>query len=354
MKSKRILVSILMVAGLFVGSVAISQNIKLNPIKPGAKSSAQISDEQQAILAVRSAKASVVSIVGSSSDSKSGEIVNAVSGTGFVIDASGLVVSNNHVVQDTKLKYYVVLPDGSQYDAKILGQDKFNDVALLKIEASGLTPAKLGNSDDLETGQTVFAIGNSLGIYQNSVTRGVVSGLGRAIDLSASQLDPQPRLQNLIQTDASINLGNSGGPLVNLAGEVVGMNTLVDRLGEGLGFAVPINAVKDSISELKSFGKVSKPYAGISFITLNKALAEAKQLSTDQGALIEAVATSSPAERAGLKAGDIITEVNHGKLTQANEIDSVISRYHAGDQVLIKYVRDKQEIEAPLILVEYK
>src|SRR6185503_15388053 len=173
-----------------------------------------------------------------------------ISGTGFVIDGSGLVVTNDHVVDDSSYKYFVVLADGTQYDAMILGQDKFDDVALLKINASGLVPAKLGDSDNLETGQSVFAIGNSLGRYQDSVTRGVISGLGRGITVDPNS----PTMHNWIQTDAAISTGNSGGPLVNMAGEVVGMNTLIDTQGEALNFAIPINTIKDSISQLQTFG----------------------------------------------------------------------------------------------------
>src|SRR3989344_3597028 len=237
--------------GLFVSGVAVSQSIKLNPIKPGQKLIAQISDEQQAILAVRKAKASVVSIEGFKSllgNGNSTPTVEPTNGSGFIYSADGLVVSNSHVVQDPLAEYTVVLANGSKYPAKVLGLDKFNDVAVLKIEAKNLPASALANSDDLETGQSVFAIGNSLGIYQNTVTRGVISGLGRMVSVGTPQ-DAKPRFQNLIQTDAAINPGNSGGPLVNFLGEVIGINTAIDRTGEGVAFAVPVNLVKSSVSD---------------------------------------------------------------------------------------------------------
>src|SRR5258708_23846904 len=183
-KKTSLLIPGITLLALFVFSQpGLSATLKLIPIKPTANQNFAQSDEQQAILAVRTAKAVVVNIVGTNnaiSNSNGQPTVNTLSGTGWILDSSGLIVSNNHVVQDPSFKYMVELSDGNQYDAKVLGLDKFDDVALLKIDASGLAMAKIGNSDNLETGQSVFAIGNSLGKYQYTVTRGVVSGLGRA------------------------------------------------------------------------------------------------------------------------------------------------------------------------------
>lgn len=341
---------------VFISADVIGVSLKLKPIKPISGKTKDLSDEQQAIAAVRLAKPAVVSIVGNRVDQMSNEAVldfNVVNGTGFIINPNGLIVSNSHVVSDVKNKYFVVFSDGSQYEAKVLGADKYNDIALLKIEVGNLPASRLGNSDNLETGQTVFAIGNSAGKYQNTVTRGVVSALGRAIGLG-DETNPQPRLQNLIQTDAAINSGNSGGPVINLSGEVIGMSTLVDRSGESLGFAVPINAVKTSVQQILDFGKVSRPFLGVNFTTVNKAVQALKQLSTSEGAYIKAVAVGSPAERAGLLAGDVIVEINREKLTLINEMDKVLFKLPVGSTVVIGYLRNGKKEEAVAVLGEYR
>jgi len=354
--SKKFLAPILITVGLLLAGISVGQNIKLNPIKPGAKSSANISDEQQAILAVRKAKASVVSINGLRTyvgRGNSTPIIEPLEGTGFIYSKDGLVVSNSHVVQSENTEYFVVLGDGKEYRAKVLGLDKYNDVGVLKIDAPGLTPAVLGNSADLETGQSVFAIGNSLGRYQNTVTRGVVSGLGRTVSIGTPD-DPRPRFQNLIQTDAAINPGNSGGPLVNMAGEVIGINTLVDRTGEGVGFAVPVSAIRDSVNQLLAFGKASHPYAGLVFATINKLMKIQENLTVDQGSLVISVGASGPAYNSGVRVNDVILEINHEKLTERSELDAVLQKYKSGDTVLLKLMRNGEIIETPLLLGEYK
>jgi S1-C subfamily serine protease len=297
---------------LFLSSQAIGVDVKLNPIKPN--STKPITDEQQAILAVRKAKASVVNIVGNKSgqnpDTQNLE-ASSVSGTGFIFSPDGYIVTNEHVVDDQANTYSVVFADGTTKPATILGRDKFNDVALVKIEDTSLVAAALGNSEGLETGQTVFAIGNSLGKYQNTVTRGVVSGIGRAVNIG-TQDAPKPRLQNLIQTDASINPGNSGGPLINLAGEVIGMNTVQEVGAEGVGFAVPINTIKESVQQLKTIGKVSRPFLGLTYATITPIIHDVNKLASSEGAVVINVQPGSPADVAGIKYGDIVTAINHG------------------------------------------
>ncbi|HYV33510.1 MAG TPA: trypsin-like peptidase domain-containing protein [Candidatus Limnocylindria bacterium] len=358
---KKIAAISLIVIGSVFAIQGIAQNVKLNPIKPGTKSTAAISDEQQAILAVRMAKASVVNIVGALANApqtSNGNFLDKqlpplqVSGTGWILDADGLIVTNNHVVDDSTLVYFVVMADGSQYPATIYGTDKFDDIALLKISAKNLTPAKLGDSDALETGQTVFAIGNSLGRYENTVTRGVVSGLGRAVDEDDDKQSPV--MHNWIQTDAAINHGNSGGPLINLAGEVVGMNTLIDTAGSSLSFAVPTNIIKESIQQLKSFGKVSRPLLGIQFTTIDSRIRSALNLTVGQGALVIALSKGGVAEAAGVKINDVITAVGNEVLTIKNPIDVVIQKHQAGEQVTLKILRDGKNIDIPVILGEVK
>ena len=354
MKVKKFLVTTVFIIGITFALQGIAGNIKFTAIKPS--SSVALSDEQQGILAVRTAKASVVNILGTpkqttddSSSLSAGSTSGPVSGPGFIIEADGLVVTNNHVVEDSSLNYFVIFSDGVQYPAQVLGQDRYDDVALLKIQATGLTQAHLGNSDALETGQTVFAIGNSLGKYQNTVTRGVVSGLGRGINENGDD-SGTPTMHNWIQTDAAINLGNSGGPLVNMAGEVVGIDTLIDASGSSLGFAVPVNAVKDSVSQLKIFGKVSRPFLGVQFASIDPQIQAKKKLKVSSGALILAVADGTPASRAGIKVDDVITVVNGQLINSQNQLDALVQKYQAGNQVTFKILRDNQQFDLPVVL----
>lgn len=343
----------LVLASIFLADQGLAAKINLKPIKPAANQTQPLSDEQQSILAVRSIKPSVVSIYGNSSQYMNNNplpySVETISGTGFVWSQDGLIVSNNHVVSDPKAQYYVSFADGTTYTATIVGQDQFDDVALLKIDATNLPVAKLGNSDALETGQTVFAIGNTLGKYQNTVTKGVVSGLGRALD-EGSDSNPQPRLQNMIQTDAAINPGNSGGPLIDMAGEVIGMDTLIDTSGSGLGFAIPISTIKNAVQQLQQFGKVSRPYIGVTFTTITPAAQALRGITTAQGAIVEQVAPGGPAARAGIQVGDIITAINGQKLDRQNELDIVINKYMAGTQITLTYSRNGQSTDVPIIL----
>lgn len=348
-------------AMFFAAMPGIAQKVTLKPIKPTGNTA--VTDEQQAILAVRSVKPSVVDIVGVSPGIKvviggdknapeQQDSVTSVEGTGFIIDKSGLIVSNNHVVQNSSLVYTVILADGTRYPAKVVGLDKFDDIALLKIEAQNMPAIKFGDSSALETGQSVFAIGNSLGRYQNTVTRGVVSGLGRTLDV-ASYEDNLPRMQQLIQTDAAINPGNSGGPLINMAGEVVGMNTVIDQGGSSIGFAIPSSMIKDVVQQLQTFGVASRPYLGVSFMTINTFFSLGPTRPT-QGAYINEVKDSSPAQAAGFKKGDIITAVNGTKLSETLELDKLISTFAAGTQILVTYDRDGKSFDATVILAGYK
>jgi S1-C subfamily serine protease len=341
-------------AAIVLTGTAFSQSIKFNAIKPTATGQA-LTDEQQGILAVRTAKASVVNIIGvenqaSSSPTSTGPSISSapdeVLGTGFVWNSDGLIISNNHVVEDPTMSYTVVLGDGSEYPAKILNLDKFDDIALLQISAKNLVPASLGDSDSLETGQSVFAIGNSLGKYEYTVTRGVVSGLGRAVDVS----EDSDRLHNLIQTDAAINPGNSGGPLINLAGQVIGMNTLIDTEGSNLGFAIPINTIKDAVQQLQTFGNVSRPFLGVMFVEINPATQITQNLTVENGALITEVKDGTPASLAGLQSGDIIVGVNDIVLNQSNSLDDVIGQFTAGSQITLKILRGTQNLDIPVVL----
>lgn len=359
--NKKYIITTFILALVFVAGQATSASIKLNPIKP-TLTSKNLTDEQQGILAVRTVKASVVNILGVPKaiilDSKSSETVtigasaSEVSGTGFILEQDGLIVTNNHVVESTTMDYTVVFADGTNYPANVLGRDKYDDIAILKIDAKNLPTVKLGDSDALETGQTVFAIGNSLGRYQNTVTRGVISGLSRAVD--ESNVSSLPTTHNWIQTDAAINLGNSGGPLINLSGEVIGMNTLFDTAGDSLGFALPVSLIKDAVEQLKTFGKVSRPYLGIKFMNIDTRLLLVKDLPVKNGALIIEVVKDSPAGNSGVYVNDIIIKIDGRLVNSQNPLDALVQKYQAGNQVNLTILRNEKEILLPIVLGELK
>lgn len=271
-------------------------------------------------------------------------------GTGFIITSDGLIVTNKHVVSDKNAKYTVVTADGTTYDAKVSALDPSLDLAIVKIEATGLPVVKLGSSKDLEVGQKVVAIGNALGEFQNTVTVGVLSATGRklvASDIAAGQ-DPT-ELDGLLQTDAAINLGNSGGPLVNLRGQVIGINTVTAAKGqaEGLGFAIPIDVAKSAIESVKKTGKIVRPYLGVNTVELTKEIADLNKLPVNDGYLIigdsqkgiPAVVSGSPADKAGLRDGDIITKVNGEEVGNNLSLVAALRDFAPNDTVEITFNR---------------
>lgn len=271
-------------------------------------------------------------------------------GTGFIIASDGLILTNKHVVQDEQAEYTVVLNEGRKYAAKVLGRDTVNDIAVLKIEALGLPVAALGDSDKIEIGQTVIAIGNALSEYRNTVTRGVISGINRRV-VAGTGMGGSEVLEAAIQTDAAINPGNSGGPLLNLDGQVIGINTAVNWQGQSLGFAIPINQAKTVIESVKQFGEIIRPWLGVRYIQLNEEIAKANNLKYNYGALIlsgqnqsePAVMPDSPAQKAGLQENDIILEVNGKKLEEENSLVSEVSKYKPGDIIELKIFHDSAE-----------
>lgn len=286
-------------------------------------------------------------------DSSSTEKVEVGGGTGFIISSDGLILTNRHVVSDVDAEYTVVLDDGTEYSATILGRDTFNDIAVVKIEASGLPTLELGDSDSLQQGQTVIAVGNVLALYQNTVTKGVVSGLSRTLGDGV--------LSDLIQTDAAINEGNSGGPMVNLYGQVVGINTAVDRSGEGIGFAIPINEARVVVESVKEFGHIVRPYLGVRYVMIDEDLQEQNSLPYNYGALVQsdpakpnqlAVIPGSPADIAGLEANDIILEINGVKVEGAIGLPKALEQFKVGDTVTLKVYHNGQEVEKTATLVE--
>jgi len=277
-------------------------------------------------------------------------------GSGFIINTNGYIITNKHVVSDTKAEYTVLLNDGSKYSAKMVAKDPLEDFALIKIEKTGLTPLKLGNSDNLSLGQTAIAIGNSLGEFQNTVSLGVVSGLHRSIT-AQDETRATTTLSDLIQTDAAINPGNSGGPLLNLNGEVIGINVAMDKEAQNIGFAIPISKIKGIINQAISSGKISVPFIGVRYIPVNKDIMDEKKLTVDYGALIDAgtsgesaIVKDSPADKAGLKVKDIILSVNTIKINTKNPLSSVIRRFAIKETVQLEVLRDGKTININLTL----
>lgn len=283
-------------------------------------------------------------------------------GSGFIITSDGLIVTNKHVISDENATYTVFTFDGKSYPAKILAEDPFQDLAILKIEASGLKVVELGNSDDLKIGQMVVAIGNALGQFQNTITTGVISAKERDIIAGDGFGNSTEKLEGLLQTDAAINQGNSGGPLVNLKGQVIGVNTAVAAKGqaEGIGFAIPVNSVIDSIDQVKKTGKIARPYLGVRYIPITKEIAKNNNLPVDEGALIigssvePSIIEGSPAQKAGLKDGDIITHISSEKITEQNSLAKIISKYKIGEKVDLAIIRNKNKANLNAILEELK
>jgi serine protease Do len=239
------------------------------------------------------------------------------------------------------------MSDGKQYTgAKVVSRDPLNDIAFIKINASGLPAAKLGDSTKVEVGQQVVAIGNALGQFQNSVTSGIISGIGRPIT-AGDQGSASEELSNLFQTDAAINPGNSGGPLVNLAGEVIGMNTAVAGQGsQNIGFAIPMNEVVPLIAGVKSSGKIVRPYIGVRYVLLTPEIAASNDLKTTSGAWlvgttgVPAVIAGGPADKAGIKDGDIITKIDGKSIDESHSPLSLIAGKKVGDKIVLTVVRD--------------
>jgi len=282
-------------------------------------------------------------------------------GTGFIISEDGLILTNKHVVEDSEADYKVILNDGTEHEAQVLGTDLVNDIAVLKIEADNLPVVELGDSDSNQIGQTVIAIGYALGEYSNTVTRGVISGLGRNI-VASSDYGADEELEGVIQTDAAINPGNSGGPLVNLDGQVIGINTAINREGQLIGFAIPINTAKNVIDSVLQYGKIIRPYLGIRYIPITDSLAEKNNLDVDYGVLIVrgqdqeelAVVPGSPADKAGLEENDIILELGGEKIDQENTLSELISKYKPGDKVTLKILHEGDNREVEITLAEYE
>jgi len=290
-------------------------------------------------------------------------------GTGFIVSSDGIILTNKHVVSVQDAEYTIFTNDGKKFSAKVLAKDPVQDLAVIKIEQEksinengevALKPfpiAKLGDSDNLQIGQSVIAIGNALGEFRNTISVGVISGLARTITASGGGIIET--LEDIIQTDAAINKGNSGGPLLNLKGEVIGINTAMALEAQNIGFTIPINKAKRDIEQVKKTGKIVYPFLGIRYVLVNEKVKEENKLSVDYGALIirgeqgeAAITPGSAAAKAGLKEGDVILELNNEKITTDNSLAKIILKYNPGDKVILKILRDKKEKSIEVVLGE--
>ncbi len=366
-----LLVIVCLIAGFgggFLGATAYNHG---NPA-PNSKAAKQqyISNESELISSIaKTVGQSVVSV-----DVKSqvttqdvfgfGQTANQESaGTGFIVDSKGIIVTNRHVVPTDGSQVSVTLADGTTYDnVQVLGRTNESsslDVAFLKItdlKGKTLVPVTLGDSSKVQVGDKVVAIGNALGQFQNSVTSGIISGFGRDVTAGDESGSSQENLTDLFQTDAAINQGNSGGPLVNINGEVIGLNTAVASSAQNIGFSIPVNDIKGLIDTVLSSGQLKQPYLGVRYVSLTNDLANEFNLKTTRGAYItsgnnqEAVVAASPAEKAGLKEKDIITKINSIKIDDKTSLTAALSRFKVGDKITLTVVRDNKTITLPVTL----
>jgi len=266
-------------------------------------------------------------------------------GSGFIISNDGYIFTNNHVVENTD-KILVKISDGKEYEAKIIGSDAKTDIALIKIKPdNGLPTVTLGDSDAARVGEWVVAIGNPFGLDQ-TVTAGIISAKGRVIGAGA--------YDNFIQTDASINPGNSGGPLFNMQGKVIGINTAIVAQGQGIGFAIPINMAKNILEDLKTKGKVTRGWLGISIQDVSEDIAKSMNYKGKNGALVSDVFQGDPADRAGIKVGDIITEINGKPIKNTHDLLLTTASLHVGERATIKALRDGREISFQVVVTDRK
>ena len=285
---------------------------------------------------------------------------SSAAGTGIIATSDGYIITNKHVINGAH-KVTVVLDDGTKYeDVEVVATDPLNDVAFLKIkDVSDLKAAKLGDSKTLNVGQQVVAIGNALGEYQNSVTAGIISGTGRSVTASDGSGGNVETLSDMIQTDAAINSGNSGGPLVNAAGEVIGINTATSTTAENMGFAIPISSVKGMLSQLIESGKASRAYLGVYSMEITPEAAKEYNLPVDSGAYLysqssySSIVKNSPAAKAGLQNKDIVTAVNGVKVGAAGSLSDLIGEYKPGDTVQLTVIREGKEIAVNVTLEGY-
>ncbi len=288
--------------------------------------------------------------------------INIGNGSGILTDAQGLIVTNRHVVDDKDAQYMVIMEDREKYPAEILARDPINDIAILRVAASRELPfLELGDSGALELGEEVVTIGNALGELKNTVSTGVVAGLSRYISSPLGGGNTGHELRGLIQTDAAINPGNSGGPMLNMEGEVVGINTAIIMGAQNIGFAIPINNIKDDLRDLRQYGRIVKPSLGIRYLNIDEAIKKQYHLPVAIGALVVkepalgyAVVPGGPAEQAGIKEGDIIASCDGVAISEDHSLQELIQGLKSGDTVQLHILRNGEEADVQVQLGERK
>jgi len=354
------IVALAIVAGIISGSLsaaAVSSLMRQPASAAGSLaplgqnvSNVHIDESSAVISAVQDAMPAVVKIQSTTGGLGGGQ----ATGTGFIYDSNGWILTNKHVVADAQ-KLTVILSDSRELEGRLYGIDTLTDLAIVKVDATGLPTVKLGSSEDLEQGQMAIAIGNPLGEFENTVTTGVVSGLGRQI-VAGGQTSSSEQLNNLIQTDAAINPGNSGGPLLNSAGQVIGVNTAVSQDAQGIGFAIPIDVAKPIMQQAVAGQTLTRPWIGVFYQPVTKQLAKERDLPVETGVIIDsggnqpAVFPNSPAADAGLKEGDVITEVDGTKVDATTDLAELMLPHKPGDNVTLRVLRGSstQEITVKL------
>ena len=265
-------------------------------------------------------------------------------GSGFVVDKNGLVITNKHVVTDRQAKYRIVTADNKTYEVTKIYRDPANDLAILKINTDNLSTVTLGDSSNLKVGQFVVAIGTALGKFRHTVTTGVISGLGRGVTAGSPFEGYIEQLDNVIQTDAAINPGNSGGPLLNSLGQVIGVNVAIAQGAQNIGFAIPINTVRDMLENFRQTGEFSRPFLGIRYAMVTKEAAILNEIP--EGAYVIGVVLESSADRAGIKEGDIIIELDSQKIKDVKGgLAAIISQKKVGEKISAKIWRSGETIE---------
>lgn len=371
MKNSKIYIGMVIITGLIFGFLGgllgvwwmiqyggIENNVIGSVIQK--KETVKLTEDSAIIDTVKKVQSAVVSItVKSEVQSFYGPSEQDSEGSGFIIDKNGLILTNKHVASSNTSSYIVTTYKGETYDAKLKATDPLNDLAILKIEAKDLPVLELGDSDDMQIGQRVIAIGNALGEFDNTVTTGVLSAKDRDITASSGNGSSSEELSGLLQTDAAINQGNSGGPLVNILGQVIGINTAAAQSAENLGFAIPSNMAKSAIASYQKSGKISRPMIGVRYISNSKEIAEQNSLPSSEGVIVysgnqylSAVISGSPADKIGLKQYDIIIQIDDKKINAENTLRKILLNYKVGDKIKIKYLRDGKEKTATLKLSE--
>lgn len=288
-------------------------------------------------------------------------MVRVGGGSGFVVQQNGVILTNKHVVSEPGGEYTVVLNDNRKFPAVVLARDPIEDVAILKINAEGLPAVALGDSSKIELGQEIVAIGNALGLFRNTVSSGIVSGLARSIRAAPDPAKPVQDMRGLIQIDAAINPGNSGGPLVNMKGQAIGINAAIVYGAQNLSFALPISAAERDLHDLKMHGRIRRPLLGLRYLIVDENLQSKMKLAADHGALVsshgpqrDAIVPGSPADKAGIRDGDLIIACNDEALTEQKTIQDFLETAEVDDVLRLKIVRGTKTMEVEVKLAERK